>query len=374
MNVLIVASNPPDTSPGSRFRIEQWAKILSAQGFTFTYVPFDDERLYGVLYSSGNVLAKSMGMMRGLLRRIALLRKIRDYDAVFLFQEASRIGPAFLERIIAAKRPVVLDFCDPIYLPPPADKTGNQRFRFLKFVNKTEAICKLSSHILVGNEELGGYARRFNPKVTVVPITVDMDEYTPRPSRTDDNRLPVIGWTGSYSTVAHLETVRGALEKLGAVNKFRMNVMGTENFTLGGAPTRSEAWRSNREVPFLHECDIGIMPLPDDPWVKLRSHLKVRQFMAVGVPCVASPVGIITELIEDGVNGFLASSEQDWIDKLSRLLGDPALRAEMGKKARATIQQKYSGREWAQTVAKILRDVAGRAGQAESRSGSSASV
>jgi glycosyltransferase involved in cell wall biosynthesis len=361
MNILVLASNPPDTSPGSRFRIEQWARILGEQGFKFTYVPFDDDRLYRVLYSRGNVRAKSAGMLRGLFRRIALLRHLREYDAVVLFQEASRIGPAFLERIIAAKRPVVLDFCDPIYLPPPADQTGNQRFRFLKFVNKTKTICRLSSHIVVGNEELAAYARRFNPNVTVVPITIDMEEYTPRPSRSDGSAPPVIGWTGSYSTVAHLETVRAPLEKLGTMRRLQMNVMGTEDYSLTGVPTRAEAWRSSREVPFLHECDIGIMPLPEnDPWVKLRSHLKVRQFMAVGAPCVASPVGIIPELIRDGVNGFLASTGPEWIEKLTRLIDDPELRSRMGERARATILEKYSGRVWAQTVARILRDAAGK--------------
>ena len=361
MNILVLASNPPDTSPGSRFRIEQWARILTAQGFKFTYVPFDDERLYRVLYSRGKFLAKVSGMMRGVLRRIALLRHVEEYDAVFLFQEASRIGPALFERIIAAKRPIVLDFCDPIYLPPPADATGNQHFRFLKFVNKTETICKLSSRVVVGNEELAAYARRFNPCVTVVPITIDMDEYTPRRSRADGPA--VIGWTGSYSTVPHLETVRSALEKLGGIRKFEMRVMGTDSFAIAGVPTSAEPWRSEREVPFLHQCDIGIMPLPDDPWVKLRSHLKVRQFMAVGVPCVASPVGIIPELIQDGVNGFLASTEREWIEKLSKLIDDPALRNRMGEKACAVVAQRYSGREWAQTVASILRGAAGKAGE-----------
>jgi glycosyltransferase involved in cell wall biosynthesis len=312
-------------------------------------------------------------MIRGLLRRFALLRHVREYDLVFVFQEASRIGPAFLERRIAKKWPMVLDFCDPIYLPPPPDQTGNQRFRFLKFVKKTEAICRLSSHVLVGNEELASYARRFNPNVTVVPITIDMDEYTPRPPGTSGNAVPVIGWTGSYSTVSHLETARSALEKLATRRKFRMNVMGADAYSLAGVPTRAERWQSEREVPFLHGCDIGIMPLPEDPWVKLRSHLKVRQFMAVGVPCVASPVGIIRELIQEGVNGFLASSESEWVEKLSLLIDDPELRARMGEKARATILEKYSGYAWAQTVARILRDVAGRSAQERLRSESSAS-
>jgi glycosyltransferase involved in cell wall biosynthesis len=361
MKILVLASNPPDTSPGSRFRIEQWARILSEQGFTFTYVPFDDERLYRVLYSKGKIAAKAAGMMRGVMRRLAILRHVRDFDLVFIYQEASRVGPAFLEQIIAKRRPVILDFCDPIYLPPPPDSTGNQRFRFLKFVNKTQTICRLSSHVLVGNEELADYARRFNSNVTVVPITIDMEEYCARPAKSDPSAPPVIGWTGSYSTIPHLESARSALEKVGRLRSFEMRVMGTDDYSIFGVPTRAEAWQATREIPFLHGCDIGIMPLPDDPWVKLRSHLKVRQFMAVGVPCVASPVGIMAELIEDGVNGFLADSEQEWIGKLSKLIDDPTLRLRMGDKARASIAKKYSGRVWAQTVATILREAAGQA-------------
>jgi glycosyltransferase involved in cell wall biosynthesis len=354
MKVLVLASNPPETSPGSRFRIEQWAKLLAKDGFEFTYVPFDDAALYGVLYSPGKYLSKGLGMVRGLLRRISLLRRLRDYDAVYIFQEASRIGPAFLERAIARKRPIILDFCDPIYLPPPGDSTGNQRFRFLKFVNKTGDICRLSSHVIVGNEDLAKYARSFNANVTIVPITIDMQEYTPRMAA--PNPTPVIGWTGSYSTVPHLETVRNVLSKLSSIRNFELKVMGTDSFHVEGVSTHAEPWRAAREVPFLHECDIGIMPLPNDPWVKLRSHLKVRQFMSVAVPCVASPVGIIeTELIQDGVNGFLASSEQQWIEKLSALLDDAELRRRMGERARATMQEKYSGQVWSKTVADILR-------------------
>ena len=353
MKVLVLASNPPETSPGSRFRIEQWAKLLAKDGFEFTYVPFDDAALYRVLYSPGKYFGKGFGMMRGVLRRIALLRRVRDYDVVFIYQEASRIGPAFLERAIARKRPVILDFCDPIYLPPPPDSTGNQRFRFLKFVDKTGDICRLSSRVVVGNEELAEYARRFNPRVTIVPITIDMQEYTPRiaaPSPT-----PVIGWTGSYSTVPHLETVRNVLVKLRKIRNFELKVMGTEKFQVEGVNTKAEQWRAEREVPFLHECDIGIMPLPDDPWVKLRSHLKVRQFMSVSVPCVASPVGIMPELIQDGVSGFLAASEQQWVERLSSLLDDAELRRRMGERARATMEEKYAGQMWSKSVGDILR-------------------
>src|SRR5205085_7862562 len=119
-----------------------------------------------------------------------------------------------------------------------ADQTGNQWFRFLKFVSKTKTICRLSSRVIVGNDELAEYARRFNPNVTVVPITIDMEEYAPRQSRAPGP--PVIGWTGSYSTVPHLESIRLVLEKLGRIRRYEMSVMGTERFSVTGVPTRRE--------------------------------------------------------------------------------------------------------------------------------------
>jgi glycosyltransferase involved in cell wall biosynthesis len=108
--------------------------------------------------------------------------------------------------------------------------------------------------------------------------------------------------------------------------------------------------------------DIGIMPLPDDAWTRLRSHLKVRQYMGVGIPAVAAPAGVNRELIEDGINGFLAEPAGEWLDRLVRLLDDPELRLAMGRRARATIEERYSGEVWAGRVLGILNQVLGREG------------
>src|SRR5262249_11561253 len=188
----------------------------------------------------------------------------------------------------------------------------------------------------------------YNPVVTIIPITIDIAEYQERkyPLRTDAT-TPVIGWTGSHSTVWFLEEAGSMLCELRRRREFSLALMGAGQFSVDGVEVRAEPWSPTREVSFLQGCDVGIMPIPDYEWARLRSHLKVRQFMAVGVPCVAPPVGVIAELIQDGVNGFLADSPQEWIDKLTILIDDPELRQRMGRNARNTIKAKCSGEIWA---------------------------
>jgi len=293
-------------------------------------------------------------MLRACSRRLALLPHIRDYDAVFIYEEASRIGPAFMERLIrAAGVPLIYDFCDPVYMPYKSQR--NSYLSYLKFFGKTAAICRLSDHVLVGNPDLADYARRHNPIVSIVPITIPMEEYTEKPRAEKVNWPPVIGWTGSHSTVWFLEEAKEMLEELRREQEFDLHLMGAGDFQMNGVTVHSEPWSAAREVFFLHQCDVGIMPIPDYEWARLRSHLKVRQFMAVGIPCVAPPVGVIAELIQDGVNGYLADTRKEWIAKLAALLKDSNLRARMGRNARRTIQESCSGEAWAKVVGQIIR-------------------
>jgi glycosyltransferase involved in cell wall biosynthesis len=172
---------------------------------------------------------------------------------------------------------------------------------------------------------------------------------------------PVIGWSGSHSTLPHLDALRPVLQELSRRRPFRLLVVGSPEYRIQGVESSSRPWRAERELEDLHEMDIGIMPLPSDPWTSLRSHLKVRQYMGVGLPSVASPIGVNRGLIQHGVNGYLAASEDEWLWCLTRLLDDPELRCDMGSKARTTIEECCSGEIWAGTVLQILNRVAARA-------------
>lgn len=363
--LLVIAPSLRDTSPGSRFRIEQWIPYLERAGVSCTYAGFEDERLHEIIYTRGNRIRKASEMIRALGRRVRLTSCVRDYDVVFIYEEAARLGPAVLETLIKwSGVPVVYDFCDPIYVPYVSPT--NRHLARLKCFGKTKAICRLADHVLVGHEELAEYARRYNDRVDVVPITIDTDIYTPRPEPpSDSDHIPVIGWSGSHSTVPHLDRVRKVLASLARIRRFRLEVIGAGPYKVEGVETESRAWSREREVSDLQGFDIGIMPLPDDQWTRLRTHLKVRQYFGVGVPAVASPVGVNKEVVQDGVNGFLAENDNQWLDRLVRLIDDTSLRRRMGRAARETIEARYSANIWAQKVLGVLRDVVKRRAQSQ---------
>lgn len=357
MKVLVLAPFMYDTAPGQRFRIEQWAKHLEKKEFEFKYVPFVDEQLQRILYKPGQFGRKVILIMKALARRVRLVLEVKKYDVVFLFREAALIGPAVIESRIARQGvPLVFDFDDAIWVPyiSPA----NRYLSYLKFFNKTADICRLSTHITVGNRHLATYARQYNSNVTVIPTTIDTEIYMIREFRRAENGTVVkVGWTGSYSTVQHLDTLRMALRELRRQQDYRLMVIGTPNYRLESVETASYQWQAESEVRDLQQFDIGIMPLPDDEWSRGKCGLKLLQCMGVGVPTVGSPVGVNTEIIRDGVNGFIAATDQEWIEKLSLLIQRPDLRQEIGIAGRQTVEQYYSARNWAPRVGQVFKSI-----------------
>src|SRR5258708_4985334 len=339
MRLLAIVPSMYDTSPGQRFRVEQWEPLLRQRGVEITYAPFENELLHGLLYKAGNMGGKLAHVSRGFARRLSLINSVQQYDAVYIFREAALLGPAVFERMIKRTRvPVVFDFDDAIFVSYRSPSNGY--LSYLKFAAKTKSICRLAAHVMVGNSYLADYARQFNPHVTVVPTTIDTEKYSVRQNKNSD--VPVIGWTGSFSTVQHLDTLRSALQKLARQQRFRLRVIGTPEYCLEGVEVEAIRWRSESELDDLRPIDIGVMPLPNDAWSKGKCGLKALQFMALGIPTICSPVGVNTDIIQDGHNGFIADTEQEWVDKLELLLRSADLREKVGMAGRFTGEQKYS--------------------------------
>ena len=361
MRVLAIVPSLYDTSPGQRFRIEQWEPILKERGVEITYAPFSNEQLAGLLYQQGHAASKLAGVTAGFARRFRLLSSVRQFDAVYIFREAALFGPPIFESWIRrTKIPIVFDFDDAIFVSYRSPSNGY--LSYLKFAGKTSKICEMAAHVMVGNPYLAEYSRRFNPNVTVVPTTIDLDRYEVRePDRT--KAYPVIGWTGSFSTVQHLDTLRGALQKLAQRERFKLRVIGTPQYELEGVEVEAMQWRAQSEIDDLVPCDIGIMPLPDDKWSKGKCGLKALQFMALGIPTMCSPVGVNTDIIQDGENGFIADTEDEWVEKLAALIRSSDLRDRIGLAGRRTVEQKYSAEVQAPRVFEIFQSVVQRTTQ-----------
>jgi glycosyltransferase involved in cell wall biosynthesis len=356
MKVLAWVPYPLGIAPAQRYRIEQWSPYLRDLGIDVTFQPFATPALSHALYARGRWASKAAGMAAGVRKRLAQARQGADYDAVIVQREGSLIGPAWSERLLRARQPaMVYDFDDAIYLPYVSPT--NRYLSYLKFPWKTRALCRMARVVMAGNPHLAAYASRYNDRVFVVPSTVSMREYQPRPAGPRDG-IPVVGWTGSHSSVPYLSLVRGALQELRRRRPFRFLVIGVERFEIPGVDVECRPWSAASEVRDLWDMDVGIMPLPDEPWARGKCGMKAIQYMGIGIPAVVSPVGANRDIVRDGVTGFHAATEAEWIGTLDRALADASLRERLGAAARESVRTLYSAEAHAPRVAEILRQAA----------------
>jgi len=353
IQVLALVPYPADRAPGQRYRIEQWAPLLRRAGVQVTLSPFLSRRGMDLLYEPGHVAAKAQEVLRGYLKRFADALLPRSADVIFVYREAALLGPAWIERVLGFRRPLVFDFDDAIYLTDTSQ--ANAWSRGLKSVTKVETICRVARHVTVGNEFLARYARDRARKVTVIPSTIDTDFYRIQPRA--KNRVPVIGWTGSVTTVPYLMAIAPALRRLREKRQFELRVIGA-TIDINGLEVRCLRWRAETEPDDLRELDVGLMPLPDDEWSRGKCGMKALQYMALEIPPVVSPVGVNAIIVRDGVNGFYARMEEEWIDRIALLLEDGLLRRRLGQEARRTVEESYSARAHAPRVARILTEAA----------------
>jgi glycosyltransferase involved in cell wall biosynthesis len=353
MRVLAVVPYLYDTSPGQRFRIEQWEPILRAGGVEITYAPFESEELGKILYKKGQVPAKLREVVSNLNRRRQDVKSAASYDLVYVFREAALLGPPWFERGMARSGvPMIFDFDDAIFVRYKSPANGY--LSYLKFPGKTAEICRRSTHVMAGNEYLANYARAHNKEVTIVPTTIDTDKYAPV-EKAGEPDLLTIGWSGSFSTVQHLDTIRDTLQELAKTERFRLRVIGTPEYDLPGVDVEAIQWRAETELADLAAIDIGLMPLPDDNWSRGKCGLKALQYMALGIPTICSPVGVNSTIIQDSENGLLARDPSEWVAKLKLLLHSPELRRKLGEAGRQTVAKSYSAEVIAPKVLEIFR-------------------
>lgn len=361
MKVLVLAPYLYDTAPGQRFRIEQWARALEPQGVRCHFAIFESPELKRVLRVRRRFIPKTGELIRCIGRRLRDLDRLlaqERWDVIFLHRELLPVGPPVLERRLArAGVPIVYDFDDAIFLPDVSD--ANRRFAWLKWSDKVGAICRMSAQVIVGNPYLEAYARCYTDRVTVIPTTIDTDQYRPQAAAGAQQAVPTIGWSGSLTTIKHLRSIESALRRLHRLRPFRLKVIGDAAFSIDGMPVESVAWSAATELSELSALDIGIMPLPDEPWAWGKCGLKALQYMALGIPTVASPVGVNRQIIRDGVSGCLASSEADWIEQLSTLLADAQLRWRLGQEGRRVVEARYAASVQAPRLMEILEQASG---------------
>ena len=361
---LLALSPIPEQGAGCRFRIAQFIPYLEANGFEVTLSSLFTPDFFRFVYKPGHRLRKAVTFAGLSMRRLGSLKSVSRFDLIFIYREMFPIGPALVERLLAMRGgpPIVFDFDDAIFLPSVSD--ANRFIAALKQPSKIRSIIRCADHVVAGNEFLADYARRFNPAVTMIPTCVDTNVFVPsarRPGNGSSPSDPVIGWIGSPTTGGYIRSLSTVLQRVRERHRFVLRVSGAgDRFDIPGVEIANEPWTLDREVHLFNTCDIGVYPLADDEWSKGKCGFKAIEFMACGVPVIAAAVGVNREIIKDGVNGFLASSEGEWVEKLGRLLVDSALRQRFAEAGRRTIEARYSLHVNAPKLAATLRAVADR--------------
>jgi len=342
----------------TRYRVTQYLPFVEQAGFGYTLHP-----LFPDIYLKQTYTAKSRSRALvtlvpligiSLARRWGILvRKARKYDAVFVQYEALPYSPFFFEKaLFQSDVPVVVDYDDAISLM--YEHHPNRLLqRMLRA--KIPKIVARSAHILTANRNLAEWATQFNEHVTIIPNSVDLRKSKQTVRRSRYNVRPVIGWIGTPVTAKYLRLLEQSLQALRSRHDFVLKVIGAPEFTMSGIDVHAVRWSEATEADELCTCDIGVMPLPDDAWARGKSALKLIQYMAAGIAAVASPVGANCDVLEDGHNGFLAATDEEWTEKLAVLIEEPLRREQLAMAGRRTVEEFFSLETNAPVFVDVLR-------------------
>lgn len=357
MNVLTLVPNVRGFSPGQRGSIELWEDILAAENIRLHFAPFETERLHEIIYQSGRQFEKMGEMLRGYVGRLKLLQKLDEYDAVFVYREAALLGPAFLEKLIARRKPIIYQLDDPLFVPYRSPSNG--MFSYLKFFGKIKEIIRLSRVVIVNSSHIRRYAEQFNQNIWQVPSIVDTKKfvYQPFPS---DLKPVTVGWSGSPTTLKNIRLIGNALKQLSEKIDYNLHLIGGTDFDLPKAVRyTAQKWSAATEVEDLRRMQIGLVPIPAGGWNGYKFYMKSAQYMALGIVPVGTTIGSNPEVIRHGENGFLADTDDEWVEYLSLLINDANLRNRLSAQAARDAAENYSLEANANKIVEAFRCATG---------------
>ncbi|MBN1216380.1 MAG: glycosyltransferase family 4 protein [Candidatus Lokiarchaeota archaeon] len=325
-----------DLGASSRIRLYNYIPYLETEGWEIVVKPLLKDIYINYLYKKTKL--PFFSIIKSYLLRIFILFKKRKYDLIWIQQEAFPWIPAWFERLILkSKIPLVVDYDDASF-----HRYDLNKYKIIRKLlgKKIDRIMAFANTVTAGNKYLADRAIRNKSKnVVIIPSVVDKNFYIPTSKK--DTKSFIIGWVGSPSTIKYLLSIVDELKKF-CTDKISKVV------ALGSNPLPKEynieiiKWSLNSEVGVINTFNVGIMPLDGTPWERGKCGYKLIQYMACGIPVIASNVGVNNQIVKHGINGFLAGHKSDWIKYLSILKNDLTLRKTMGLNGRKTVEEKYS--------------------------------
>ena len=350
---LLVLPRYDRLGASSRLRMLQYLPWLKAAGFEMTVAPlFSDDYVLGLQRSKRHIIE----VVRAYVARIKTLLASGEYHLLWIEKELLPWLPAPLElALLGSTVPYLLDYDDAVF--HYYDLHRNSLVKSL-LGNKHRKLIGGAALIIAGNSYIADFAKRAGAKrIEIIPTVIDLRRY-PEQKRVDvreQSEPPQVGWIGQRSTASNLSVYKNLFKRFSAEGQAQFSAIGIDA-QLFGLPMQSIPWSEESEVADIASFDIGIMPLVDEPFERGKCGYKLIQYMACGLPVVASPVGVNCQIVEHGVNGFLAETLEEWEQALGTLLADADLRQRMGMAGRLKVEQKYSVQVTAPRLIELFRD------------------
>lgn len=348
MRVLLL-SRYGSMGASSRVRYLQYLPYFRSQGVNVSVVPLFSDRYVRALYEDG---ARHWEIIAGYWLRVVTLFQVRRFELLIVEKELFPFLPAVVERFLRLmKVPYLVDYDDALF--HRYDCHSNILVRWF-LGRKIDVVMCHAAAVVAGNDYLADRARKAGAQcIEVIPTVVDTDRYKPRSYAV--NEKPVIGWIGTPNTSHYLEPLLPVFQQLHKEKPVRFVAIGARMEAFVGTPVEVHSWSEEAEVKAIQQFDIGIMPLEDSPWERGKCGYKLIQYMACGLPVVASHVGVNQQIVEHGSNGFLANNLYEWEQTLRCLLNDVELRRVMGCKGREQVEAWYSLQVQAPRLERMLR-------------------
>ncbi|GAU07625.1 glycosyltransferase family 4 protein [Desulfoplanes formicivorans] len=350
MKVLLLSRYGP-LGASSRVRFLQYLPYFESQGIEVRVKPLLSDAYVKALYNGCFCLHE---VLQGYTTRILAMLTARYFDVVIIEKELFPFMPAIAERILKFTRvPYVVDYDDALF--HRYDCHPNHWVRRL-LGKKIDTVMRHAKCVIAGNQYLADRAKKAGaPKVEIIPTVVDTDRYQPRP-RSNPNELTV-GWIGTPKTSRYLQPLLPVFASLKQKFSVRFVAVGANHEDFEGTPVDVWPWSEDSEVASVQQFDIGIMPLVDSPWERGKCGYKLIQYMACGLPVVASPVGVNREIVKDGENGFLADSVDDWAEALTTILkANLSQIKNFGNKGRKLVVNRYSLQAQASRFCAVVKE------------------
>jgi len=318
----------------SRLRSYQYFPVLEAQGAEVAVSPFFDDEYLERLYSGKSTVIQAA---KAYLRRFCALFKALRYDRIVIEKELFPYFPAWAEALFnLLKIRYAVDYDDAIF--HNYDLSANRLIRF-SLKNKIDKVMKYSDLVVAGNSYLAERAVQAGAgRVVIRPTVVDLPRY--KVKEVTEHQPVIIGWIGSQSTMKYLFLIKDVLRQLIDNYGVKIHIVGaSQNLGLGENELHF-AWSETTETELIQGFDIGVMPLADTPWEKGKCAYKLIQYMACGLPVVASAVGMNCDVVRPDC-GYLAETEREWYQALERFVTDAEARRSAGKAGRRVVEEGY---------------------------------